>query len=308
MRHTVILSICTCLGAISMLAGQETDPEDRNRVNTQAHPGDMMADSPVTFPERGALPSRFPPDLKTESTPTEAGYYLFSSPCRSLQQIARIQAAMPAGRLIQPKYNGRGLQRAQQRLTAGGDLRILALGDSIVNDTMRSGWVGLLQRAYPQASVQATVYVRGGGGCQHFKDEDRISKHVIPRKPDLVLIGGISQKSIGDTRAVIHQLREALPPVEILLFTGTFGTVDPRQAQALAAARHSGTGAYGARLSALAQEEHCAYLDMTGPWAEYIVSSGLHPHRFYRDVVHANAYGEQILAKIMMAFFSDSKP
>ncbi len=47
---------------------------------------------------------------------------------------------------------------------------------------------------------------------------------------------------------------------------------------------------------------------MTGPWAEYIVSSGLHPHRFYRDVVHANASGEQILAKIMMAFFRDSKP
>jgi hypothetical protein len=43
---------------------------------------------------------------------------------------------------------------------------------------------------------------------------------------------------------------------------------------------------------------------MTTPWADYIRSSGLHPHRFYRDRVHANTYGEQILGKILMAFFT----
>ena len=42
---------------------------------------------------------------------------------------------------------------------------------------------------------------------------------------------------------------------------------------------------------------------MTTPWAQYIVSSGLHPHRFYRDPVHANEFGEQILSKIMMGFW-----
>ncbi len=48
--------------------------------------------------------------------------------------------------------------------------------------------------------------------------------------------------------------------------------------------------------------ERCAFLDLTTPWAESIRNSGLHPHRFYRDVVHANAFGAQILAKILMAF------
>jgi hypothetical protein len=61
---------------------------------------------------------------------------------------------------------------------------------------------------------------------------------------------------------------------------------------------------YGEALKSLAAEQHCAYLDMTGPWAEYIRSSKRHPHVFYRDVVHANEYGEQILAKIMMAFWT----
>jgi hypothetical protein len=48
---------------------------------------------------------------------------------------------------------------------------------------------------------------------------------------------------------------------------------------------------------------------MTSPWAEYIRSSKKHPHLFYRDVVHANEYGEQILAKIMMAggFYNNGK-
>ena len=93
-------------GFISLLAvplhAQDAAPVDRNPVNTRARPGDMMADSPVTFPERGALPSKFPPDVRTVSTPTEKGYYLFSSPCRSLAQITAIQAEMPAGEFTQP--------------------------------------------------------------------------------------------------------------------------------------------------------------------------------------------------------------
>ena len=71
----------------------------------------------------------------------------------------------------------------------------------------------------------------------------------------------------------------------------------------LSRAAHSGTGEYGRALKALAAEEQCAYLDMTTPWAEYLRSAKVHPHRFYRDAVHANEYGEQVLSKILMAFW-----
>jgi lysophospholipase L1-like esterase len=187
------------------------------------------------------------------------------------------------------------------------DLRLLALGDSIVNDTMRSGWVAKLQEAYPKATIQATVYVRGGGGCQHNKEQGRVAKNILPRKPDLVFIGGISQRDIESIRAVIRQLREGLPDVEILLATGAFGTTDPRDPQALAQAPHSGTGAYGQALQKLAAEERCAYLDMTTLWAQYIRSAQVHPHRFYRDAVHANEFGEQILSKILMLFWAPAE-
>ena len=278
-----------------------------NLVFSKTAFADMMADSPVVFPEKGALPARYPPDQPSKESETpEEGYYISSTPVRSLTQIETIQAEMPQGKFSPPPSDWGHLQRTRRILTAGGTLRLLAMGDSIVNDTMRSGWVARLSEVYPEADILATVYVRGGGGCQHYREEDRIIKHVIPRKPDIVFIGGISQKDIESIREVIHQLRSDLPDVEILLASGTFGTADPRVPEELANAPHSGTGNYGQYLKKLAIEERCAYLDMTTPWAEYICSANVHPHIFYRDRVHANEYGEQILSKILMAFWSSS--
>lgn len=278
-----------------------------NLVFSRVAFADMMADSPVVFPEKGALPAKYPPDQPSKESETpEEGYYISSTPVRSLSQIATIQAEMPQGQFSPPPPDWIHLQRTRRILTEGGTLRLLALGDSIVNDTMRSGWVAKLSEAYPEADIRATVYVRGGGGCQHYREESRIAKHVIPRKPDLVFIGGISQRDMESISEVIHRLRSDLPDVEILLASGTFGTADPRSPEELSNAPHSGTGVYGQSLKRLAAEERCAYLDMTTPWAEYIRSANVHPHLFYRDRVHANEYGEQILSKILMAFWRSS--
>jgi hypothetical protein len=98
-----------------------------------------------------------------------------------------------------------------------------------------------------------------------------------------------------------------LPDVEILLTTGVFGDCDPRSDEAMAQSPYSGTGAYGRELHRVAEETNCAYLDMTTPWIEYVRSSGLHPHAFYRDACHANAYGEQILGKILLSYWSQPR-
>ncbi len=282
---------------------QDAAKRDRNSVNSKGRPGSMMVDSPVEFPEKGPIKSKYPPDIKVPREPSEKDYFIFASPCRSIKQIDKIQAEMPRGEFTVPTQDWSGLERTHKVLTEGGDLHILGLGDSIVNDTMRSGWVGKLQEAYPKARIEATVYVRGGGGCRHYREQGRVQKYIIPRKPDLVFIGGISQrKDIDAIREVIHQIRKGLPEVEFVLATGAFGTTDPRQPGALAKAQHSGSSDYGTDLKQLAKEENCAYLDMTAPWAEYIRSTNQHPHIFYRDVVHANAQGEQILNKILISW------
>lgn len=264
---------------------------------------DMMKDSPVTFPAKGALRAKYPPDLSTKREVPEKDYSIFGTPERSLGQIARIQAEMVKGTFTPPEPDWAHLKRTRHIFTEGGDFHLLAVGDSIVADTMRSGWVAKLAEAYPKAKIRGTVYVRGGGGCQHYKEQGRIAKNVVPRKPDLVLIGGISQKDIESIREVIHQLRAGLPDAEILLATGTFGTTDPRSPEELARDKRSGVSEYGVALAKLAAEEHCAFLNMTRPWVEYMRSAKVHPHVFYRDRVHANEFGEQILTKILMEFF-----
>ena len=307
-RALIKSSFSAAFLAFSLLPawGQDAAPSDCNAVNTSTKAADMAADSPVVFPKEGPLPSLYPPDVQVQEMPVEKDYFLFATPCRSLAQIALIQQQMPTGYFTPPIQDWTHLLRVHRILTEGGDLTILGLGDSIVNDTMRSGWVAKLQEAYPKARIKATVYVRGGGGCQHYKEEGRVQKYVLPLKPDLVFIGGISQKNVADIAEVIAQIRAGFPNVEFLLASGTFGTTDPRNATALALARHSGTSQYGTDLQKLATEQRCAYLNMTTPWAEYIRSAKLHPHLFYRDVVHANEYGEQILSKIMLSFFGSS--
>ena len=301
-RSTAYLQAMAQKGQNSMVDKKKAVPGSEAEIVDS-----MVADSPVTFLEAGPIPAKFPPDRPGIKEGVEEDYFLFSTPERSLEQIAAIREEMPGGDFTPPESDWTHLQRTRQILTEGEAFHLLAMGDSIVNDTMRSGWVALLQKAYPEADIRATVYVRGGGGCQHYREEGRVEQYMVPRQPDCVYIGGISQRSIEDIQVVICQLRAGLPDVEILLATGTFSRTDPRDETALAAASFSGTGPYGTELRKLAEAENCAYLDMTTPWAEYIRSSGLHPHRFYRDAVHANEFGEQILSKIMMAFWGSGK-
>ena len=304
MTRMSVVFLVSALASLSLLA-QNAAPKDLNAVNNTRGKSDMMADSPVTFPEKGALPSPFPTDVKTQNSPVEKEYSIFDSPCRSLAQIKAIQAQMPTGTFTVVRADWRHLPRTRKALTEGGSLHILGLGDSIIADTMRSGWVALLREAYPKASIKATGYVRGGGSCKHYRAESRVQTYLLPLKPDLVIIGGISQgKDYAAIRDVVGQIRAGFPDCEFLFTTGVFGSTDPRSDAAMAAAQHSGTSDYGRDLKTLADELGCAYFDMTTPWIQYMRSSGLHPHLFYRDRVHANPFGEQILAKIMLSWWA----
>ena len=70
-------------------------------------------------------------------------------------------------------------------------------------------------------SDRGTIQRRCISSSGNRAEMSRIAKNVVPRKPDVVFIGGISQKDIESIREVIIQLRAALPDMEILLATGT---------------------------------------------------------------------------------------
>jgi len=118
----LLLGCSAALWAIPLCA-QDAGPADRNPVNTRVLPGDMLADSPVEFPEQGALPPKHPPDRASSTNEVaEKDYFLFPTPERSLEQIARIQSEMPLGSFTPPPNDWQHLQRTRRILAQGGEL------------------------------------------------------------------------------------------------------------------------------------------------------------------------------------------
>ncbi len=186
-----------------------------------------------------------------------------------------------------------------------GELRVVMLGDSIVNDTSRSLWDQLVQRRHPDNKITKITCVRGSTGCWWYKEEGRVKRYVLDHEPDLLIIGGISQRNDLDSiRSVIKQVRAARE-CDILLMSGAFGRVDPGKEGQWSYEIKPDT--YRAHLQKLAKEMDCAFLDMRAHWGKYIRESKKDLDWFKRDVVHANQRGEQIIGRILAGYLTLNK-
>lgn len=191
-------------------------------------------------------------------------------------------------------------------LEAGEKVRIVMLGNSIINDTGNSAWEVLTETDYPGADVEVITSVRGGTGCWYYRENNRIDTFVIRYNPDLLIIGGISHRE--DTAAihdVIRQVRERTE-AEILVFSGPVGRDgDPRANPAFAIPPKAGD--FRLQLREMAKDAGVGYFDMQTEWGTYIQSSGKPYDFFLRDPVHANARGRQVLARLTAAYFAPAK-
>lgn len=229
--------------------------------------------------------------------------YITDRPERTIEAVDKIYGAMARVAYQPPRDRWRFLPHTLSALRHGGSLTVVSLGDSIVNDTCRSGWPMLVQRNAPRVSLTAWTVVRGSTGCWWYRENPRVERYVLDKKPDLVLIGGISHHDdIDAIREVIRQIR-AGSRAEILLMTGPFGQTDPNDSKwkpEIAGSDES----YRARLKRLSAETKTGFLDMEGAWGAYVRASGKEVGAFKRDVVHANESGEQILGRILERFFN----
>ena len=135
------------------------------------------------------------------------------------QWADRLYATLPPINVKAVPRPGKRLDRSLQKLRDGQTLRIVMLGDSIINDTGNSPFDVLLERKYPKAKVEVITSVRGGGGCQYYKLENRVEQYVLQYRPDLLVIGGISNDGPASVREVIHQVRAKQDP-DILVMSG----------------------------------------------------------------------------------------
>jgi hypothetical protein len=234
--------------------------------------------------------------------PDENEVYVLRDPEITLEQMEKAYAEMPPVKYNPPMDRWAHLPLTASVLGKGeGSLRIEMLGDSIVNDTSRSRWDDLLRKAYPKCKIDRVTCVRGGTGCWWYKEPARLKRYVLDLQPDLLIIGGISQKDDIDSIRELIRAVQAARRCDVLLMSGAFGTVDPRDDKQWRFEIDPQGTDYRSRLKRLADEEKTGFLDMTAYWGRYIRDSGKELDWFKRDPIHANTRGEQILGRILAA-------
>ncbi len=215
-----------------------------------------------------------------------------------------VYAAMPPLTFTPAKDRWQHLPATKRALQRGQPLRVVMLGDSNVNDIASSDWHLLVERASRGARLETTVSVIGSTGCWYYKEPEHLKAYVLDHQPDLLVIGGISHKEdIESIRAVIRGVRAA-SKAEVLLMTGTAPRLDPATEKPWTLAVDPAGTNYRSKLSRLASEEKVAYLDLCGPFFQYVAVSGKGEWWFYRDTYHFNDRGKQALARILAAYFT----
>ncbi len=227
--------------------------------------------------------------------------YVITSAERTLESINQIYAQIPPVKYAPPKDRWKNLPRIADILRKGGALKIVMLGDSIINDNSRSSWELLLQQQYPKCKISKVTSVRGGTGCWWYREPGRVQRYVLDFNPDLVIIGGISQRDdIESIHEVIDQIR-ASSEADILLLTGPFGTVDPNDEKQFQFKIDPTGDSYRSKLMRLSKEMKTGFMDLCGYWGVYVQKSGHPVDWFKRDVVHADEKGEQIIGRLLAA-------
>jgi lysophospholipase L1-like esterase len=245
------------------------------------------------------------------------GKIIFDDPWKGLTQLQRIDkiyAGLEPVKYQPPADRWKNIPKTMRTLNEGPNLTIVSLGDSLVNDTCSSSFQLLIERMYPKCKVKNVVSVRGGGGCQFYKIDNNVQEYVLRHKPDLLIIGGISnggkdaKDAAENVREVIRQVKTALPDTEFLLMTGPFGLIqDPRQIENWKEfVTPDGTDPRSC-LMKVAVEEKADFIDMHGIVGRYVLESRFPVRSFQRDHIHANWRGMQVLGRIIEKYFEPKK-
>ena len=227
--------------------------------------------------------------------------------------VERFSAHCPSVSYVPSESRGTLLPRAFDRMHKGGRFRILLLGDSIANDTGNSLFEAQLHKLYPKVNFEVVNSVRGGTGCTWYKDENRVQDYVLRFKPDLLIIAGISHNYDAEAiRSVIRQVRAKQNP-EILVLSDSITPVSLMTKGFIERTKLSPEAAgkiideFPVKLRLMAEEEKVEFLDMRTPWENHMSAAAKPADWFYRDPIHANSRGKQVVGQILSRYFDRSK-
>lgn len=221
---------------------------------------------------------------------------------KAVEWADRIYSAMPPVKYQAPADRWQFIPKTMEALRAGKTLKVVMLGDSIVNDTCNSAYDVRIERMYPGARWNIVQSIRGSTGCKAYKEGNRVKEMVLDHQPDLLMIGGISNGDAESVRTVIQQVRAKMPDLEIFVMSGPIGRVNPFKYPDWKTEPQPGE--YRTQLRAVAADEKCEFLDMETLWGNYVKNSGKNWDYFTRDELHGNSEGRQVLSKILETYFA----
>lgn len=198
------------------------------------------------------------------------------------------------------------LDSVRKALRNSKQLRVVLLGDSIMNDTGNSPLDVLISRHYPGLDFQVVSSVENAKGAWFYRSEGRVPDYVISKDPDLVLIGGISHQNDLDALTEVIDQIQAQSDCAILLLSGAVGpTGDPRLWQDPPQGEIPPPTKWANQVRELADKKGVGFFDLEQAWGATIMN-GPYPYEHYlRDHIHANTRGQIVLARIMEQFLSD---
>jgi lysophospholipase L1-like esterase len=224
----------------------------------------------------------------------------------TLEKIDAIYAAMDPIKYQPPAGRFANIPKTMSKLRDGGELRMALLGDSIMGNTSGSSFELLLMRDYPKCKIVKIASLRSSTGCTWYREENRVQDYVLKHNPDLLVIGGISNRGDAEAvRSVIQQVRAKKPDTEVLLLTPVFGAMRDEHIKTFTREIDTTTSNFRHNMQKVAAEEKCAFFDMTGPWWAYIQESGKTYGWFMGDAVHANHRGCQIIGRLLEIWFKE---
>ena len=249
-----------------------------------------------------------------------------------------VYAKVPAVK-VEPDGNAfLSAPKTLEALKTGRPVRILLLGDSIIQDTFHSQFHALLKRAYPKSEVTWLMSVRGGTGCWYYRGAENFETYVSAYRPDCVIVGGISnwQPSKPDYPVYgnedIYEVGEMIRSrgMELIVVSPTlsvdtrmkeysreFTPLAPRAYDAAAEKEAlsltidkysklpSGLSPEGlAELKAECARRGWGFIDAFTPAYRWLYESGKPWSWHNRDYVHSGELGKQVIARIMLAHLS----
>jgi len=254
----------------------------------------------------------------------------------AVQRVAEAEAAawcdslyakLPQLDFVPPADAFAKLPRTAAALKSGAPWRVVMLGDSIQNDSFNSIFQALVKRDFPKSNLDFTISVRGSTGCWHYQEPAHFQDYVARHKPDLLLIGGISNRVGGEDdaanreaiRRVIRQAQALGCEVALLspphsvdwrpadsaasgaplpVATWTEETRDPKGERRLVWTPYRD----------IARECGITFWNLTVPTADAIAASRKPHGWFNRDYVHNNDRGKQLIGRVLQRHFQDALP